>query len=163
VPPRARLLVYLLSSGVAGCAAPLFPSRVDLAPLQAKLTASGGDRARILRPSSWEDLTALEVGRRYKLVVARDGRLAIAPLPADAPDNAYVHPILGDGRPVRTAGAITRRPNDTFEVDQDSKSYCPTYASLDAAVEALVRLGVPRARITRSDRPPACVAPPSSR
>jgi hypothetical protein len=73
-----------------------------------------------------------------------------------------VHPILGDGRPVRTAGAITRRANDTFEVDQDSKAYCPTFASLEAAVEALVRLGVPRERVFRRDRPPVCV-PPRSR
>jgi hypothetical protein len=74
--------------------------------------------------------------------------------------NEYVHPILGDGRPVRTAGAITRRPDGTFEVDEDSKSYCPTFASLDAAVDALVRIGVGRGRIVRRDRAPICVSSP---
>jgi hypothetical protein len=89
--------------------------------------------------------------------------LAVAPLPADAQGNEYVHPILAGGGPVRTAGGIrVERAHGAVErvvVDQDSKAYCPTSDSLGAAVQALSAAGVPEAIIRREDRPPACVPP----
>ncbi len=158
------LLALLLASG---CSAPpvppLFDSRVPLEPLLAKLKESGGDPGRILRPRATADLGRLESGRRYKFVVARDGQLAIAPLPADDPSNEYVHPVLAGGDPVRTAGGIRIERDGSairkVAVDQDSKAYCPTAASLDAALTALAGLGVPADRLLVENRPPACADP----
>ena len=137
-----------------------FVSRVAYVPLVAKLTAAGGDVARVLHPRSRDDLTALATGRRYKFVVTSDGKLAIAPLAADAPHNEYVHPILAGGGAVRTAGGITiERKGATITrvtLDEDSKSYCPTLDSLAAAEHALVRLGVAASQMTRRDQPPRC-------
>src|SRR5712691_8323242 len=147
------LVALLLASGCTGPrpAPPLFDSRVPLEPLLAKLKESGGDPGRILRPRAYADLAGLESGRRYQFVVARDGLLAIAPLPADAPSNEYVHPVLAAGEPVRTAGGL-RVDRDgaairKVSVDQDSKAYCPSAASLDAALTALAGLGVPADRL----------------
>jgi len=145
--------------------APVFESRVRLAPLLAKLRASGGDPGKVLHPAGAADLAALEAGKRYKFVVRQDGRLAVAPLPADATPNEYVHPVLAEGAPVRTAGGI-RVDRDggalrEVTVDQDSKAYCPTAASLDAALAELARLGVPAGRLRVENRPPACVGGPS--
>jgi len=144
--------------------APLFDSRVPLAPLVEKLQASGGDRARILQPASAADLSRLEPGKRYRFVVRSDGRLAVAPLPVDAPSNEYVHPVLGEGGPVRTAGGIrVDRKGETIDkvtVDQDSKAYCPTADSLSAALTELSRLGVPAERLRVENRPPVCVGAP---
>ena len=159
------LLALLL---VSGCSAPrpvvpLFDSRVPLEPLLAKLKESGGDPGRILRPRASADLAALESGRRYKFVVTRDGRLAIAPLPADSPSNEYVHPVLAAGEPVRTAGGLRLERDGSairkVAVDQDSKAYCPTAASLDSALTVLAGLGVPADRLRVENRPPACVDP----
>ena len=154
----------------AGCGPPrpipLFDSRVPYEPLRAKLAASGGDATRILRPRRAADLAPLQSGKRYKFVVPADGSLAIAPLPVDAPSNEYVHPVLGEGGPVRTAGNIrVDREGDTIArlvVDQESKAYCPTADSLAAAFEALSRLGIAGDRLRVENRPPACVgaAPP---
>lgn len=161
----ASLLALLLAGG---CTAPrpvqfLFDSRVPLEPLRAKLKESAGDPARILRPKAGPDLESLESGRRYKFVVARDGRLAIAPLPADAPSNEYVHPVLAAGGPVRTAGGLRIERDGTalrrVTVDQDSKAYCPTAASLEAALTALGGLGAPADRLRVENRPPTCAAP----
>jgi len=81
------------------------------------------------------------------------------------PDNEYVHPILADGSPVRTAGGIVVRHDGVTVsgavLDRDSRAYCPTEASLAAAVDALVALGVPRAGITTTPRDPACEPLPS--
>ena len=145
--------------------APLFDSRVPFEPLVGKLKASGGDPGRILHPRSAADLSALTSGKRYKFVVGADGRLAVAPLPADAPSNEYVHPVLGGGGPVRTAGGIRVDRNgpllEKVTVDQDSRAYCPTEASLSAALTELNRLGVAAEMLRVESRPPACVGAPS--
>jgi len=57
-------------------------------------------------------------------VVRRGGTLAVAPL--DAPGNEYVHPVLGRGEAVLTAGNIrVDREGGKLArvtVDQDSKA-----------------------------------------
>jgi hypothetical protein len=135
-------------------------SRVPYEPLVAKLKASGGSFERIIRVKQTADLAQLESGRRYKFVVDAHGQLAIAPLPADAKSNEYVHPILGGGAPVRTAGGIrVERAGgkiDRVVVDQDSKAYCPTLDSLTEAVRALTAAGVAASSIAREDHPPEC-------
>jgi cytochrome c556 len=94
-------------------------------------------------------------------VVGPNGTLAIAPLPADAPSNEYVHPVLGEGGPVRTAGniRIDREGESVVRVvvDQDSKSYCPTAESLSVALEALSNLGIAGGRLRVENHPPVCV------
>lgn len=156
---------------LSGCAAqpaprPLFESRVPLAPLLAKLQASGGDPGKILTPSAAADLDRLEGGKRYKFAIRPAGTLAIAPLPVDAKSNEYVHPVLGEGHAVLTAGNIrVDREGGKLTrvtVDQDSKAYCPTGDSLEAALEALARLGVPPERLRVENRPPACVGTQSA-
>jgi hypothetical protein len=143
---------------------PLFESRVSTPPLLQKLQASGGDPSRILHPRRAADLAALETAKRYKFVVVADGGLAVAPIPADALGNEYVHAVLAGGGPVRTAGGI-RVDHDgptlrRITVDQDSRAYCPSAASLSAALAALQRLGAP-ARILRAEnRPPLCEGAP---
>lgn len=155
------LLVVLSACAEGPPPRPLFESRVPVAPLLAKLQASGGDPARILAPRSVADLDRLEPGERYKFVVRADGVLAVAPLPLSAANNEYVHPVLGRGEAVLTAGNIrVEREGGTLSrvtVDQDSKAYCPTGNSLAAALTALVRLGVPANRLRVENRPPACV------
>ena len=159
-----RLLAFasLLSSLVAGCGPSLYGSRVPVAPLDAKLRASGGDPAQILHPVSLGDLAALEPGRRYKFAVLQSGSLAIAPLPADRANNEYTHPVLAAGGRVRTAGGlrVEREGAELVRViiDQDSRAYCPSLRSLDAARDALVALGVRRPLVQREDRPPRCIA-----
>lgn len=165
-------LSVLLGAALAAAACtreapiPLFESRVSTEPLLRKLRASGGDLSRILHPRRAADLAALETGKRYKFVVLADGRMAVAPLPADAPSNEYVHPVLAGGAPVRTAGGIrVERDGSTLRrvtVDQDSRAYCPSAASLSAVLAALQRLGL-SARVLRAEnRPPVCEgAPPA--
>jgi len=155
------LLLPLLFIGSSALAKPVeFASRVPYEPLVAKLKASGGSFERILRVKAAADLAPLESGRRYKFVVDTRGQLAIAPLPADAKANEYVHPILGGGGPVRTAGGIrverTGGKIARVVVDEDSKSYCPTLDSLTEAVRALTAVGVAASAITREDHPPEC-------
>ncbi|MDB4966155.1 MAG: hypothetical protein JWN44_1844 [Myxococcales bacterium] len=159
---RGGAVVLLLWAATASASPALFTSRVAYEPLVAKLKGSGGDRSRIVRARAAKDLTALQSGKRYKFVVDEAGALAIAPLPADAAVNEYVHPILAAGGAVRTAGGITVEHADgkiaAVVVDQDSKAYCPTAQSLDEAVQALAKLGVATRLVTRRDRPPACAA-----
>jgi hypothetical protein len=106
------------------------------------------------------DLERLASGRRYRFVVDPHGQLAVAPLPADAPSNEYVHPILAAGGPVLTAGGIrVDRANGRIErivVDQDSKAYCPNFDSLAEAVRALTALAIPNAAIKTENHPPEC-------
>jgi hypothetical protein len=160
---RTTVLAAALLDGVGSVALAKpaeLTSRVAYAPLQAKLKASGGSPERILHVKQAADLDRLESGRRYKFVVDAQGRLAIAPLPADAPSNEYVHPILAGGGPVWTAGGIrVDRVNGKVEhivVDQDSKAYCPSRESLSEAVHALTTVGAPAAVIKTEDHPPAC-------
>lgn len=165
---RAPFAAFAITAlpALTGCSAgraprPLFESRVPLEPLLAKLKANGGDVGKILTPRTTADLDRLEPGKRYKFVVRREGTLAVAPLSADAPSNEYVHPVLGQGAPVRTAGNIrVSRDGATLTsvtVDQDSKAYCPTGDSLSAALVELARLGVPQDRLRVENRPPVCV------
>jgi hypothetical protein len=140
--------------------APLFDSRVAVDPLLAKLMASGGDPARILHPRSAAARRSRQAGKRYKFVSLRDGRLAVAPLPADAAGNEYVHPVLAGGAAVHTAGGL-RVDHDgsslrKVTVDQDSKAYCPTAASLSAALAELTRMGVASESLRVENQPPAC-------
>lgn len=151
------LAVVILAAAAAGCGPRIFACRVDVQPLEQKLAAAGGDRARILRPTHARDLDVLLPGKAYRYVVDVGGRLAVAPLPNEAMHNEYVHPILGDGQPVRTAGMMRREPGGRIVIDQDSKSYCPTKKSLQAAVRALHAIGV--AEVAVEDHPPACVTP----
>ena len=67
-------------------------------------------------------------GKRYKFVGRADNSLAIAQLPASASSNEYVHPILGEGGPVQTAG--------TVRIDRESKTVTekPRYGVLMAEV-----------------------------
>jgi hypothetical protein len=154
------LLLALLAPATSSCGPALFTSRVDVAPFLEKLRTAGGSPDRILHPHTLADLGPLESGKRYKFVVLGGGELAVAPLPADAPDNQYVHPVLAGGAPVRTAGGITvTRDGDAIRevvVDQDSKAYCPTRASLAAATRAVTALGLPKERVHEADRPPQC-------
>ena len=157
----AAILIALALGPACKTPSPLYASRVDLAPLEQKLTAAGGDPAHILRPRRPADLDALVSGKRYKFVVLADDTLAVAPLFADAPQNEYVHPVLARGAAVRTAGGLRidregGRPS-AIVIDEDSKSYCPSFASLVAAERAIVALGFAEAIIRREDRPPACV------
>jgi hypothetical protein len=145
-------LVWLASANGA-----LFKSAVPYEPLVAKLKDAGGDPGRIVRVHGAAELVKLESGKRYKFALDEKGVFSVAPLPADAPHNEYVHPILAGGAPVRTAGGITVEHKDgkivQVTLDQDSKSYCPTLASLDEAVAALARLGV---KAGKRDQPPPC-------
>ncbi len=167
---RRALGLIAIAGLVAGCraAAPppaptmLFDSRVSVAPLEAALEKGGGDPARIIHPTTAGDLTTLEPDTRYKFVVRGDGTLAIAPQPANAPDNAYAHPILADGGPVQTAGGLlVERIGQSLTkvvVDQDSQAYCPSAGSLVAAVRSLVAIGVDPSLVRVENRPPACVS-----
>jgi hypothetical protein len=141
--------------------APLFDSRAPLAPLMAKLREVGGDPARIVRPKNVGELASLKSGARYKFVLARDGRLAIAPSPDD-PANPYTHPILAGGEPVRTAGGIrVQRSGGAITkviVDPDSRAYCPTADSLREALDALAALGVAGDALRVENRPVNCYA-----
>lgn len=153
----------VIAAGLAEAKPVDFSSRVAYAPLVAKLKASGGSPDRILHVEHAADLARLESGKRYKFVVDAHGQLRIAPLPADAASNEYVHPILAGGGPVKTAGGIVVEHASgkitQVVVDQDSKSYCPTSDSLAAAVRALTAAGVAGALIRRQDRPPVCAPP----
>lgn len=160
---RCLALCVVLVAAPAAYAQP-FTSRVAYEPLVAKLEASGGSPDRIVHVARAADLGRLESGRRYKFVVDAHGKLAVAPLPADATGNEYVHPILAGGGPVLTAGGIrVERAGGKLTavvVDQDSKAYCPTGESLAAAARALVAAGVDAALVKREDRPPACAPSP---
>jgi hypothetical protein len=145
-------------------APPLFESRVPYEPLVKKLADANQSRAKILHPQSGRDLLRLKPGQRYKFIVDGAGKLAIAPLPADAPGNEYVHPILAGGGPVATAGGISvdhkKGAIARITVDEDSKAYCPSFASLDAAEHALVKLGLVAALVSRADKVPDCAVKP---
>jgi hypothetical protein len=158
---KNRVWVALVLVGATAHAKPAeFISRVPYQPLVAKLKESGGSPDRILHVQRASDLDALHSGRRYKFIVDARGRLAIAPLPADAPSNEYVHPILAAGAPVLTAGGLRVERSDgkvaRVVVDQDSKAYCPTSESLAEAVKALINVGVPSGAVQRESRPPNC-------
>lgn len=152
---------------LAGCAAlrarqgpPAFSLRGPYEPLLAKLQASGGDPAAVLRLRTGADLSKLQPGLRYKFAILEDGVLVAAPVPV-TPANDYTHPILAGGKPVRTAGQlVVDRENGRARatIDQDSKAYCPTFASLERAREVLVdQLGVKGDDVVLKDRPPVCL------
>jgi hypothetical protein len=166
--PRVSAVVLAvgLAVGAAGATDPpatVFECRADVAALRERLRQGGGDPAKVLRPKMGDDLRALASGKRYKFVVTREGQLVIAPVPAPATGDLYAHPILADGAPVRTAGGIRVARTDArvtkVAIDRDSMSYCPTEASLQAAVAALGALGVARDVVAIEDRPPECLPP----
>ncbi|HEY7953650.1 MAG TPA: hypothetical protein VII38_00095 [Polyangia bacterium] len=152
----------LLAGARAHAERETFPSRVAYPPLLQKLKTSGGAIARIVRVRRASDLDALESGHRYKFTLEVHGQLSIAPEPTDAPRNEYVHPILAGGEPVLTAGGIrVERSGEKITgiiLDQNSQSYCPSFASLQAAADALARAGVAARLIRREDHPPKCAA-----
>jgi hypothetical protein len=139
----------------------LLDTKTDAQPHLEKLQAQGGDVSKILKPKQAADLKALESGKRYKFVVLRDGQLAISPLAADVPNNEYVHPVLGGGGPVRTAGGIkvVHESGSISKVvlDQDSKAYCATTDSLRAAATSLKRIGVTADSLRIENKPPKCL------
>lgn len=155
--PLVTVLVACASSPT------LFANRKPIAPLRARLAAAGGDPARVITLRGASDLAALDSGERYKFALTAAGALRIAPLPARAPNNEYVHPILADGAPVRTAGMITvTREGESLTaitLDRDSRAYCPTEESLAHALDALVALGLPRARLRTTPVTPQCEPP----
>ena len=171
----ARALAFVVLSLSCRAAAPTavdddprYVCRVDVGPLRAALRAAGGDPARVLRPSAPRWLVALASGRRYKFVLTGEGKLAVAPEPADAPHNEYVHPVLADGAPVRSAGGITVTHDDgrvsRVLLDAESRAYCTTAESLRPTVRALRAMGVQAEAIAVEARPFACVesgAPPA--
>jgi hypothetical protein len=154
---------WMLVLALVGCAEPptSYSSRVDYAPLEAALREAGGSPDDAWTIGTRDDLRRLASGRRYKVVLTTDGSLRVAPRPADEPRNEYVHPILARGRDVRTAGGIVVEHTDgrvtRVVVDQDSKAYCPSFASLDALRERLRQLGV--GRVEAVDRVPDCAPP----
>lgn len=137
-----------------------FNNRKDIVPLRERLRASGGDLARVIDVRSLGDLGRLQVGERYRYAIPEDGRFRVAPLPASASNNEYVHPVLVDGAPVRTAGyLIVKRQGGEVSgvmVDRDSLAYCPTQSSLQAAIDALIALRLDRTRISVDPAPPHC-------
>lgn len=157
---RLTGLLALVLAPAAFAEESLLPCRVALPPLLVKLKRTGGDPARVVRVQRVADLLALRSGARYKFSQASDRALRVAPAPADEPNNEYSHPVLAQGAPVFTAGGITvvhdGRTLRRVTVDQDSKSYCPTLASLATALAELARLGLGRERMATRDRPPAC-------
>lgn len=167
--PRARAsspVAVSLFALLSGCDPPhgepfaLFESRAPIAPYLEKLRSSGGDPSKVLHPTSVKDLASLASGKGYKFAVLADGRLAIAPLPVDAPVNEYVHPVLAGGLPVRTAGQIRiERSGESLArvvLNQNSRAYCPSADSLRAAVLSLVSLGVPQETLRLENQPPEC-------
>jgi hypothetical protein len=156
-------LLFLVACMGREAPRPLFESRVPYEPLLKKLEASGGDAAKVVVLRSASDLGRLDSGERYKFVVRPDGTMAVAPLPVETPGNEYVHPVLGEGKPVRTAGNIRvvrgTAGLSSVTVDQDSKAYCPTGDSLTAALESLARLGVPAGLLRVENRPAECAEP----
>jgi hypothetical protein len=163
---RLVVVVSLVAAAATVDAKPTqLPLRVPYPPLVAKLKTSGGSPDRVVHVKRAADLDRLESGRRYKFVIDSRGGLAVAPLPADAESNEYVHPILAGGGPVLTAGGIrvdhaggriTR-----IVVDQDSKAYCPPRDSLEQAVHTLTSLGIRSDLVTTEDHPPECAPSPS--
>jgi cytochrome c553 len=135
-------------------------------PLIEELRQAGGDPSRVLHPSTAGELAQLQPGARYKFAVLADGRLAVAPDPADAPKNKYSHPTLTNGEAVQTAGGIRieqeRGAIRKVIVDPGSSSYCPSTGSLQAALDALVRIGVDASLLRVDNRPPVCVDAVSS-
>jgi hypothetical protein len=164
VTRTTRGSVVLALACLAGCGGgrvvPLYESRVAIGPLRERLRQAGGDPARILHPASPRDFEALVAGKRYKFVVDSEGRLAVAPLPAEVPSNEYVHPILADGGPVRSAGGLRverdARGLTRVTVDQDSKAYCPGPESLSEALRSLRAAGVDAGALRVENRPPDC-------
>jgi hypothetical protein len=154
----ALALAALLAVGCSH-ATPLFTSAAPYPPLEQRLRESGGDPARAVRVTALAQLYKLEPDRRYKYVVTQEGALVVAPVPAEPP-NEYVHPVLARGQPVRTAGYLRVLHGPTglvVSIDGDSKAYCPTQASVQAAQNALVDVGVREAWIDVLNNRPTCL------
>lgn len=148
--------------------APLrYACRVEVAPLREALRAAGGDATQVVVLRGLADLVRLTAGQRYKFVLRTTGALVVAPLPESHPRNEYVHPILGDGAPVWTAGGITVDHADgrvrSVTLDARSGSYCTATESLVHAARALRALGLADEAIAVQGRPLLCVesAPPT--
>ena len=160
--PLVGVILMAACAHMPGPAAvPLYDCRLALEPLLAELRQAGGDPAHVIHVSSAADLTRLQAGARYKFAVTADGKMAIAPEPADAPKNLYSHPILADGGPVRTAGGIRvdREGGRVLKVvvDPGSTSFCPSTGSLQAALDALIALGISPEVLRVDNKPPVCV------
>ena len=151
-------LVLGVALFAAACAPQQYSSRHPYPELLAKLQASGGSLDALVVLRRAQQLTTLESGKRYKFALAADGVLRIAPLPFEAANNEYHHPIVGRGQRVVTAGGITVEHTNgatltRVTIDQDSKSYQPSFQSLAAAEKYLRRVGVERTKITKRDQP----------
>ncbi|MFO0625836.1 MAG: hypothetical protein U0325_09495 [Polyangiales bacterium] len=157
-----RVATLLLPIALLACSRgpERFTNRKDLAPLRERLRATGGDPTRVIRVRALQDLAALQVGERYRFAIPEDGQLRVAPLPASAANNEYVHPLLVDGAPVRTAGYIVVKHLDRMVtgamIDRDSRAYCPSAQSVQVAIDALRALGLDRSRISVDPVPPQC-------
>lgn len=153
--------LFLLLLALCACSrSERFNNRKPIGPLRERLRASGGDPARVHHVRALSDLARLEFGEKYRYAIPEDGRLRVAPIPARMPNNEYVHPTLVDGAPVRTAGYIIVKHREGVVsgvmVDRDSRAYCPSQGSLQAAISALRSLGLARDRISVDPVPPNC-------
>ena len=85
----------------------MFTSRVAYAPLVEALHAAGQRESDIITVTQASQLTALTPDRRYKFCLTAQGAFRLSPRAADTRPNEFVHPILADGAPVLTAGALS--------------------------------------------------------
>lgn len=152
---RALVLAALLLA--VACAPQQYSSRHAYTELVAKLRESGGSLDALIVLSQAAQLLTLQSGKRYKFALAADRLLRIAPLPFEAANNEYHHPIVALGQRVTTAGGITVVHDGAaitaVTLDQDSKSYQPSFASLAAAEKYVRGVGVDRKKITKRDQP----------
>jgi hypothetical protein len=144
--------------GSDGGADALCECAVDPAPYLEELEAAGESLDRIVDVDELEDLSFVLDGEMYRYVILPDGRFRVAPVPRSAENNAWVHPVLGEGEPVRGAGFLRRDDGGArWTIDRDSQAYCPPPGSETWAVEALLRLGISRDGIGVVQVDPECV------
>jgi hypothetical protein len=165
-PLLALVAVFFMACGGASTPSAasvddeLCTCRVPVEPFLEELDRTGQSLEHIVDVEALEDLEFLIEGESYRYVVLPDGRIRVAPIPASAENNAYVHPVLGDGQPVRGAGFLRREEGGAlWSVDRNSQAYCPPRGSEQWAVEALLRIGVRRDGIGVVQIDPDCVDP----
>lgn len=152
-----RALAIAAALFVAACAPQQYSSRHAYPVLVAKLRETGGSLDAIVVLKQAAQLLTMQSGKRYKFALAADRVLRIAPLPFEAANNEYHHPIVALGQRVTTAGGITVVHDGAtitqVTLDQDSKSYQPSFASLAAAEKYVRGVGVDGKNITKRNQP----------
>lgn len=164
-----RGALVALSLCAAACRRPtpaprLFTSRVAYAPLVEALHAAGQRESDIITVTQASQLTALTPDRRYKFCLTAQGAFRLSPLAADTRPNEFVHPILADGAPVLTAGALSISMQNgvltSVTLDPESRAYCTDLGSLSAAAAALRQRGVAPEALHTAPRAYDCYAAP---